>query len=68
MSTLLDRAISIPLHEIKQILYENGRIVIINKNEEELFDEFEINDKKIMEDFLRHDANRFIKEAKKRMI
>lgn len=66
--TLLDRAISIPLNEIEQITYENGRIVIINKNNEELFDELEINDKQVMEDFSRRDARRFIAEAEKRMI
>lgn len=66
--TLLDRAIAIPLNEIKQISYENGKIVIISKDDEELFEELEINDKHIMEDFSRRDARRFVAEAEQRMI
>lgn len=66
--SLLDRAISIPFNEIDQISYEDGKIVIINKNKEELFDELEINNKQIMEDFSKRDARRFIAEAEKRMI
>lgn len=66
--TLLDRAIAIPLKEIKQITFENGRIVIINNDDEELFDKFEINDKQVMEDFSRRDARRFVAEAEKQMI
>lgn len=66
--TFLDRAISIPFKEIEQISYEDGKIVIINKNNEELFNELEINNKQIMEDFSKRDARSFIAEAEKLMI
>lgn len=66
--SLLDRAISIPLIEIKQITYDNGKIVIINNEGEELFNNFEINDKQIMEDFSKRDAKRFVERAEKKMI
>lgn len=66
--SLLDRAISIPLIEIKQISYDSGKIVIINKEGEELFNDFEINDKQIMEDFSKRDAKRFVERAEKKMI
>lgn len=66
--TLLDRAILVPFDEIEEIYYENGRLVIINQNGEEMFEEAEVEDVLIMEDFSRRDARRFVAEAEKRMI
>lgn len=66
--TLLDRAITVPLEKIEKIYYENGRLVIINRNGEEMFEEAEVEDVLIMEDFSRRDARRFVAEAEKRMI
>lgn len=65
---LLDRAISIPLNEIEEIYYENGRLVMINREGEEMFEDTDIDGVKIMEDFSRRDAARFIAEAEIRMI
>ncbi|MFO7799640.1 hypothetical protein [Rhodohalobacter sp.] len=68
VQTLLDRAITIPLDEIEEIDYENGRLVITNNDGEEMFEEAEIEDVLIMEDFSRRDARRFVGESEKRMI
>jgi hypothetical protein len=65
---LLDRAISIPLNEIGEIYYENSRLVMINRDGEEMFEDTDIDGVNIMEDFSRRDATRFIAEAEKRMI
>ncbi|MEX2457250.1 MAG: hypothetical protein WD381_08030 [Balneolaceae bacterium] len=66
--TLLDRAIAVPLSEIKQISYENGKIIIISTDDEELFEDLEINDKQILEDFSRRDAQRFVAESERRLL
>lgn len=68
VQTLLDRAITVPLNEIEEISYENGRLIIINRDGEEIFEEAEVEDVLIMEDFSRRDARRFVAESEKRMI
>ena len=68
VQTLLDRAITVPLDEIEEIYYKNGRLVIVNRNGEDMFKEAEVEDVLIMEDFSRRDARRFVAESEKRMI
>jgi hypothetical protein len=68
VQTLLDRAITVPLNEIDKIYYENGRLVIINRDGDEIFEDAEVDDVLIMEDFSRRDARHFVAEAEKRMI
>ncbi len=65
--TLLDRALAIPLYEIEEIYYRDGRLVIINRKGEEMFEDTDIDGILIMEDFSRRDARRFVAEAEKRM-
>lgn len=67
VKTLLDRALAIPLHEIEEVFYENGRLFIINREGNELFNDLDVDDIQIMEDFSRRDARRFVDEAEKRM-
>lgn len=66
--SLLNRALEIPIHEIRKVYYEDGKLHIIDHDGEEIFGELEINDIYIMEDFSRRDARRFVSEAEKRMI
>lgn len=68
VKTLLDRALAIPLYEIDEVYYENGRLYIINRENKELFESLEIDDKQVMEDFRPRDARRFVGEAEKRVI
>lgn len=66
--TLLDRAITVPLDEIEEIYYDNGRLFIINRDGKDMFEGAEIEDIEIMEDFSRRNARRFVAEAERRMI
>lgn len=66
--TLLDRAILIPFYELSSVNYDNGRIHVIDINGEDIFEDLEINDKQIMEDFSRRDSRRFVADAEKRLI
>lgn len=66
--TLLDRAMAIPLTEISEISYDEGRIIIKDRDGDEIFRDLEIDDKNVMEDFSRRDARRFVAAAEKRMI
>lgn len=65
--TMLDHGIGIPLYEISKIYYENGRLIILNMKEEELFEDLDVNDKQVMEDFTRRDARRFVAEAERNL-
>lgn len=65
---LLDHAIVIPFHEIEDVRYDEGRIIIKDRNGEEIFGDLEINDQRIVEDFNRRDARRFVADAEKRLI
>ena len=66
--TILDHAILIPFYEIGSVSYEDGRIIITNVNGEEIFDDLEVNDVQVMEDFSRRDSRRFVADAEKRLI
>jgi hypothetical protein len=68
VKTLLDRALAIPIYEIEDVYYENGRLFIINRLGEELFKDLEVDDKQVMDDFSRRDARKFVAEAEKQMI
>lgn len=65
--TLLNNALAIPLHEIENIYYQNDRLVIVNRQGETILEEIEVNDVRVMEDFPRWDAMKFVSEAEKQM-
>lgn len=66
--TLLDHAISIPLSEIKEVYYSGGTLHIIHYEEGEIFDDLDIDGKKVMDDFSRRDAREFVANVEKRLI
>jgi hypothetical protein len=66
--TILDHAILIPFYEIGSVSYEDGRIIMTDVNGEEIFDDLEVNDVQVMEDFSRRDSRRFVADAEKRLI
>jgi hypothetical protein len=66
--TILDHAILIPFYEIGSVSYEDGRIIVTDVNGEEIFDDLEVNDVQVMEDFSRRDSRRFVADAEKRLI
>lgn len=65
--TMLDHGIGIPLHEISEIYYENGRLMILNMKEEEIFEDLDVDDNQVMEDFTPRDARRFVAEAERHL-
>jgi len=65
--TMLSKAISVPYSEIESIHYEYGRIILMDKNGEELFTNLEVSDTDIMEDFKRRDAKRFVSKAERKL-
>lgn len=68
VNTLLNHALEIPIREIREVYYKDGKLHIIDYDGEEIFGELEIDDVYIMEDFARRDAQRFVSEAERRMI
>lgn len=68
VNSLLNHALEIPIREIREVYYKDGKLHIIDYDGEEIFGELEIDDTNIMEDFSRRDARRFVSEAERRMI
>ncbi len=65
VSTLLDRAMAIPLYEISDVYYSDGTLVIKNRHGDEIFNDIDIGNKKVMQDFSRRDARRFVGHAER---
>ncbi len=66
--TLLDRGLAIPLYEISEVSYTNGKLIILNQTGNDIFKDVEIDDKPLMEQFSRRDARRFVTEVERRII
>ncbi|MCH8569060.1 MAG: hypothetical protein LAT67_12375 [Balneolales bacterium] len=67
VTTLLDRAIAIPIHHIDEVYYQNGKLHIIANDGTDLFKGLEVEGTYVMENFSRHDARKFVVEAEKRI-
>ena len=63
--TLLDRAMAIPLYEISEISFSDGKLTILNRDQEDIFGDLEMNGTYIMQDFSRRDARRFVGAAER---
>ncbi len=68
VKSLLDHSLVIPVYEISEVYYEDGRLYLIDHEGDELFEDLEIDDTDVMEDFSRRDARRFVAAVEKRMI
>lgn len=66
--SMLNRSLLIPISQISEIGYENGRLIMKDYDGEELFEDLDINGVEVMEDFRPRDARKFISIAEKRMI
>ena len=61
VADLLDRGLYIPMSEVAEADYANGKMVLIDHQGEEFFGELEVDDVYVMEDFGGRDARRFIR-------
>ena len=66
--SVLNHAILIPYYEIGSVSYSEGRIVITDLDGKEIFKDLEINDRKVIDDFSRRDARRFVADAERMLI
>jgi len=64
---LLDRGLYIPISEIAEADYQNGKIILIDHHGEEIFGELEVDDVIVVEDFRGRDARRFIRLINNKM-
>jgi hypothetical protein len=67
VTSLLDRAMVIPLYQIHEVYYQNGKLYLIGYDGTELFEDLEFDGHYVMEDFSRRDARNFVGEIEKRM-
>lgn len=63
--TFLDRAMSIPLYEISEISYNDGKLLIRNREGQLIFEDLEIDGSYVMADFSRRNARRFVEDAER---
>lgn len=68
VTSLLNRAMAIPLHELREIRYDEGRLIIIHQNGKEIFNDLEVDGAEVMEDFNPDDGYRFAAAAERLMI
>lgn len=57
--SLLDHGIEYPLAELREARYEDGRLVLIDRDGDEIFDDVEINDTDVMRSFAPAEARAF---------
>ena len=57
---LLDHGIEYPLSELRDARYENGRIVLIDRQGKQIFENVQVNDMEVMESFSPAEARAFV--------
>ena len=66
--SLLNRAIEYPMSELSEARYEKGRLYFVRNNGETVFEDVEVNDVSVMENFRPREARAFVarfREAKR---
>lgn len=58
--SMLDHGIEYPISEIGEARYENGRLLLTNRDGEKIFENVEINDTDVMENFSPNEARAFV--------
>lgn len=67
--SLLDRGIEVPLSEIREARYANGRLILEDRDGDELFKDVQVNDIQVMESFSPAEARAFaarVNQARRR--
>jgi hypothetical protein len=67
--SLLDRGIEVPLSEIREARYANGRLVLEGRDGNEMFKDVQVNDVQVMESFSPAEARAFaarVNQARRR--
>ncbi|CAA9326971.1 MAG: hypothetical protein AVDCRST_MAG68-2315 [uncultured Gemmatimonadetes bacterium] len=67
--TLLDRGIEYPVSELREARYERGRLVLVDREGNELFRDVQVNDIQVMESFSPAEARAFaarVNQARRR--
>lgn len=58
--SLLDHSAECPLREIRDVRYEDGRLVFVTRGGRRLFERFEVQDRDVLESFDPADARAFV--------
>ncbi|HEU4457455.1 MAG TPA: hypothetical protein VFR81_30575 [Longimicrobium sp.] len=62
VSTMLRRSIEYPVSELRSVDYRGGRLVFTSEEGEEIFEDVEVNDTRMVESFSPADARAFVRE------
>jgi len=67
VTDLLDKGLYIPISEIAEADYREGKIILTDHQGEEFFGELEVDDVYVVEDFRRRDAQKFVNHLNRKM-
>jgi len=59
---ILDHSAEVPLRDLRDASYQDGRLVLVASNGEHLFEDTKVNDRLVLADFSEHDARAFVRE------
>jgi hypothetical protein len=62
---LLDHSAECPVSEIRDVRYEGGRLVIVARKGDRLFDRLDVDDRDVLECFDARDAQDFVREFRR---
>ncbi len=67
LRTLLDHSLQIPISDLEEVIYQDGALQMITKDNRVLFDDVDVGGTTIIRDFKEEDALRFMSELERRM-
>lgn len=62
---LLDRSLECPLDELRDVRYHDGRLDLITRDGDRIFEDVEIEDRDLLESFRAQDARAFVEEFRR---
>jgi hypothetical protein len=62
---LLDHSLECPVHELSDVRYRDGRLMLIAQDGDHIFEDLNVNDHKVLEGFSEHDALAFVQEFRR---
>ncbi len=62
---LLDHSAEVAIDDVRDVDYQHGRLRLITRNGQQLFQNTDVDDRNVMEGFSEHDARAFVREFRR---
>lgn len=63
--SLLDHSLECRVEDLRDVRYRDGRLILITEDGGRIFEDLDINDRKVLEGFSEHDALAFVREFRR---